>query len=147
MKRRNWIIASVVAGAIGVAGVAQAGGGSGCNFRGDHRGDGMMYMMKNLDLSKEQRQAIRDIKKDSRDKMEAKRDEMFDIRKELHEQVNSENYDAAKVRKLADAKAKIMSDLAVQNIETMQRVQKELTAEQREKLDDVKDYRFGRGRH
>lgn len=147
MKKRNWIIASVVAGAIGVAGVAQACGGPGGHFRDDYRDDSMMYMMKKLDLTKEQRQAVRSIKKDMRNKMEAKRDEMFDIRKELHDQVNSENYDAAKVRKLADAKAKIMSDLAVQKIETMQRIRKELTAEQLEKFDDVKESRFGRGRH
>lgn len=151
MKKSNWIIASIVAGAIGVAGVAQAGGGPGCNFRGDQRGDGMMHMMKKLDLTlnltKEQRQAVRNIKKDTRDKVEDKRDEMFDIRKELHEQATAENYDAAKVQKLADTKAKLMSELAVQRVETMQRIRKELTAEQLEQLDDFKDRRFGRRHH
>lgn len=144
MKKRNWIIVTVLAGTIGVAGVSHACGGKGGHSRGGHKGDAIMHIMKKLDLSKEQRQAVRKIKNESRDKMEAKRDEMFDIRKELREQGKAENYDAAKVRKLADARAKIMADMTVQKIETMQRIRKELTAEQREKLEDFKGRRFER---
>ena len=145
MKKRNWIIGSILAGTIGVAGVAHACGGPGGHFRGDHKGGRMMHVMKKLDLTKEQRQAIRTIKNESRDKMEVKRDEMLDIRKALHEQVKTEKYDAAKVRKLADAKAKLMADMTVQRINTMHQIRKELTAEQLEELDEIKDRRFGRG--
>lgn len=144
MKKRNWIIASLLAGTLCVAGVAQACGGPGGHDRGDHKGDRIMHVMKKLDLTKEQRQTIRNIKNDSRDQMEAKRDEMSDIRKALREQGSSETYDADNVRELADAKAKVMADITVQRIESMRQIRKELTPEQLEKLDNIKDRRFGR---
>lgn len=146
MKKRNWIIASLLAGTIGVAGMAHACGGPGGHFRGDHRNAPMMQIMKNLDLSKEQRQAIRDIRNESRDQMEEKRDEMTDIRKALREQARADTYDAAKVRELANAKSLIMSDMTVQRIETMNRVRKQLTPEQVAELDSFKDRGFGRGK-
>lgn len=148
MKKRNLIIGSILAGTIGVAGLAQACGGPGGNFRGAHKGHGgerMMHVMKKLDLSAEQRNAVRTIKRDSRDQMQAKRDEMQDIRQALQKQASAETYDAAKVRELADAKAKIMVDITVQRIETMQKVRKQLTAEQLAKFDDMKDRRSKRG--
>lgn len=145
MNKRNWIIGSILAGTIGIAGVAHACGGHGDHSRGDHRGDRMMHVMKKLDLTKEQRQAVRNIKKESRDQMEVKRDEMFELHKALQKEGSAKKYNAAKVRELADAKAKLMSDMTVQRIETMNRVRKELTPEQIEKLDDIKARRFGRG--
>ncbi len=145
MKKRNWIIGSILAGTIGIAGVAHACGGPGGHFGGHHGGDRMMHMMKTLDLTTEQRQAIRKIKNESRDQMEVKRDELFEIRKALREQGRAETYDAAKVRDLADAKAKITADMTVQRIKTMQQIRKELTAEQLKELDEMKDRRFSRG--
>lgn len=141
MKKRNWIIASILASTIGVAGVSHACGGPGGHSRGDHKGNRMMHVMKKLDLSKEQKQAVRSIKNESRDKMQSKRDEMSDIRKALREQARSETYDATKARELADARAKIMSDMTVQRIETMNRIRKQLTADQLEKLDSFKGKR------
>lgn len=143
MKKRNWIIASILAGTIGIAGVSHACGGPGGYSRGDHRGDPLMHVMKKLDLTKEQKQAVRKIRNESREKMESKRDEMSDIRKALRKQASAETYDATKVRKLADAKARIMSDITVQKIETMNRFRKQLTPEQLEKLDNFKERRFG----
>jgi len=148
MKKRNVIIGGILAGTIGVAGLAQACGGPGGGFRGghdDHRGDKMMYVMKKLDLNDEQRDAVRTIKRDSRDQMEAKRDEMYDIRQALRKQASAETYDVAKVRELADAKARVMADITVQRIETMQKVRQQLTPEQLEEFDDIKDRRFKRG--
>lgn len=148
MKKRNLIIASLLASTIVVTGVAQACGGSGGNFRGDHRGehrsDRMMHVMKKLDLTKEQRQEIRNIKNQSRDQMKTKRAEMLDIKKALHQQSSSKIYNADKVRELANAKAKIMSDMTVQRIETMHQIRKKLTPKQLEKLDDIKERRFNR---
>ena len=144
MKKRNLIIGSILAGTIGVAGLAQACGGPGGSHKG-HGGDRMMHVMKKLDLSTEQRDAVRTIKRDSRDQMQARRDEMQDIRQALQKQASAETYDAAKVRELADAKAKIMADITVQRIETMQKVRKQLTAEQLAKFDEMKDRRSKRG--
>ena len=144
MKKRNLIIASILAGSIGIAGVAQACGGPGGHFRDGHKGDRMMHVMKKLDLTDEQKQAVSSIKDESKDAMESKRDEMSAIRKALHEQESAETYDAAKVRELADAKAIIMSDMTVQKVETMNRIRQQLTAEQREKLDRIKEKRSGK---
>ena len=143
MRKRNLIIASILASGIGLAGVAHACGGPGGHFRDGHKGDRMMHVMKKLDLTDEQKQAVRSIKDESQEQMASKRDEMSDIRKALHEQQSAETYDAAKVRELADARANIMSDMTVQKVETMNRIRKQLTAEQREKLDHIKEKRFG----
>lgn len=145
MNKRNWIIGSILAGVIGITGVAQACGGPGKHSRGDHRGDQMMHMMKKLDLTAEQRKAVRNIKNESRDQMDAGRDKMMEIRKALREHGSADTYDAAKVRELADAKAKIMADMTVQRVEAMQRIRKQLTVEQLEKLDDIKGRRLDRG--
>ncbi len=144
MKKRNLIIASLLAGTIGITGAAHACGGHDGHNRSDHKGDRMMHVMKKLDLSKEQRQAVREIKNETRDQMESKRDDMKDIRKALRDQARAETYDATKVRELADAKARIMADMTVQRIETMQRIRKELTAEQLDKLNDMKERRSGK---
>jgi len=148
MKKRNLIIGSILAGTIGVAGMAHACGGPGGGYRGahdSHGGERMMHVMKKLDLTQEQREAVRAIKRDSRDQMEAKRDEMFDIRQALQKQASAETYDAAKVRELADARAKIMADITVKRMQTMQEIRKHLTAEQLARLDDMKERRFNRG--
>lgn len=148
MKKRNLIIGGILAGTIGVAGLAQACGGPDGGLRSGHdghRGDKMMHVMKKLDLNDEQRDAVRTIKRDSSDQIEAQRDKMFDIRQALQKQASAETYDAVKVRELADAKARIMADMTVQRIEVMQKVRQQLTSEQLKKFDDMKERRFKRG--
>lgn len=148
MKKRNLVIGSILAGSIltiGTAGLVHACGSPGGHYYGEHRGGKMMHVMKKLDLTTEQHKTIRNIKDEQREKMSAKRDEMMDIRKELRQQVRADNYDAGKVRELADAKAKIMADMTVKRIETMNRIRKELTPEQVAKLDSFKERGFGRG--
>ncbi len=148
MKKRNWVIGSILTCSIltmAAAGVAHACNGPGNHNRGGFRGDKMMQMMGNLDLSKEQRQTIRKIKNEQRDQMDAKQDEMIDIRKALRKQARAENYDAEKVQKLASTKAEIMADMTVQRIKTINRIRKELTPEQIEKMDNQKMCKFKRG--
>ncbi len=111
---------------------------------GGHRGgDPAMFMMRQLDLSKEQRDAIREIVDAQRDQMRDHQDKLSDLRKTLREQVNSDSYDPARVRELADAKSKIIADMIVQRSETMNRIRQQLTAEQRASLDDKTDRRSG----
>lgn len=151
MKKRNWIIGSVLAGTLLTAGAVYAGGGCGGGsgfgpggFEGG-RGGNMMHMVEQLDLTKEQRQAIWKIMDEQRDKMRNKRDDMFDLHKALREAATTDNYDATKVRQLADTKAKMMSDMIVERTETMNRIRKVLDAEQVKKLDATQDSFFGRG--
>jgi len=148
MKKRNLIIASVLAGTIGIAGAAHAFGGHDrgdrCDYKSEHRGDRMKYVLKELDLSDEQRQSVREIKKQNREQMQASREQMMEIRKELREASSANNYDAAKVRELADKKAKLMADMTVKRAEIMQRIRNELTPEQQKEFAEMKDKRSGR---
>ena len=149
MKKRNLIIASVLAGTIGIAGAAQAFGGNGggdrCNYKGEHRGDRMMHVLKKLDLSDEQRQSVREIKKENLEQMKASRQQMMEVRKELREASSADNYDASKIRELADKKAKLMADMTVKRVEIMQRIRSELTPEQQKEFAEMKEHRSGRG--
>ena len=147
MKKRNLILSSILAGSIftmGAVGAAQACGGPGGHTGGKHRGDKMEHVMKKLDLSDEQRQAIESIKNEKRDQVEAKRDQMSDIKKALRAQASTATYDANKVRELANEKSQVMADLTVMRFETMNRIRKELTAEQLEKMDKMKERRSKR---
>lgn len=141
MKKRNWIIASILAGTLSLAGVAHACGGP----RGHFRGDQVMHVIEKLDLTQEQRQAVRNIKNESRDQMDAKRDEMFEMRKALRKQSNAETYNTKKVRELANSKASIMADMIVQRLEIMSRIRNLLNEEQREKMNDIQERNFSRG--
>ena len=150
MKKRNLIIASIVAGTIGLAGISYASDYRGdrehCEYKGGHhRGHhdghnkGMKYMMKELDLTSEQKKIFREIKKENREQMLANRDKMKELRKELHKLSTAEKYDASKVRELADKKASLMSDMIVKRAESMQKLRKELTPDQIEELEELNE--------
>jgi len=148
MKKRNLIIASVLAGSL--FSVAAVGAANACNSQSGHRdghghGGKMMHMMKNLDLTEKQSETIRSIKKEQNEKIQSTRANMKEIRKSLHEQAKAENFDAAKVRELADAKAKLMADMTVMRTETMHRIRKELTPEQVDKFDSMKQHKSKHG--
>ena len=144
MKKRNWIIVGVMAAAIGATGITYASGHGDrerCEHKSEHHG-GMKYMMKELDLTTEQRNTLRKIKSENRQQMEDSRDQMKEIRKQLREQGRSKNYDPVAVRELADKKARLMSDMLVKRMESMQEIRKQLTAEQLEEFDEMKAHRL-----
>lgn len=141
MKKRNLIVGSVLAGSI----LLSAGAAHACKGPGGHqRSDKMMHVMEKLDLSEEQLASISSIKDQQKEQMSASRTEMKNIREALREQANSDNYDAAKVRELADAKAKLIAEITVKRTETMNRIRKELTPEQIAKMDKMKQRRSER---
>jgi len=153
MKKRNWVIGSLLAATVltaGATGVAQACGGPG----GFHHGAGMMSMhadrmdrmMDRLELNDAQRQSIEKIVGSQRDQMRTTRKSMQDIRKALRDQVSADNYDPAKVRQLADAKAKLMADMTVQRTETMHQIRQQLTPEQLATLNKMQQRKMGPGR-
>tara|TARA_R110002074_G_scaffold373069_3_gene548883 strand:+ start:36210 stop:36659 length:450 start_codon:yes stop_codon:yes gene_type:complete len=145
MKKRNVIISGILAASLlsmGVVGLAQACDGRDGPKRG-HHGDKMMKVMEKLDLSAEQQGAIQKIRDEQGSKMKSTRAAMQGIRKALHEQTQTETFNADEVRKLADAKARIVADMTVQRIETMYRIHKELTPEQIAKMKKMKEHRHG----
>lgn len=147
MNKRNWFIGTVLAGtlltvgAVGAVGYPGGCGGFGPgNFQpggfgpGGHGGR-MAYVIEQLDLDQGQREAAWKILDEQREQMVAKRGETFALRQALREQMRGGSSDLAKVRELADAKAKLMADRMVQRAETMNRLRALLTPEQLEKLD------------
>lgn len=88
-----------------------------------------------LELSTEQRQAIRKIYRDNRTKMHHLQDELSDKRQDLYAMLD-DDYDIKKVRKQAESMAALMADRIVMRAEIRARINKVLTAEQREQIDD-----------
>jgi Spy/CpxP family protein refolding chaperone len=161
MKKHNLIISSILAGGmltIGAAGSVHAydgppGGGPGYGAPGyggpgyyEHRREEhhaqrearMAYMMNQLELDRKQREAISKIKDEEAKKTKAKMDEMLKIRDAMREQARAEKYDAAKVRELADAQAKLMSDMMVERMDTMNRIREQLTKDQEARMEQMK---------
>jgi len=156
MKKRNAVLGTVLAAAvIGGAGIgvanaswdgacaqggyhhgAHAGGSHGHGFAGSGRG--MMKMMERLDLTKAQREQVWDILDSQR---KAAREKLFalkDGRKALRAAVRSPDYDAGKVRQLADAQGKAIAELMVMRADTHHRIRAVLTPEQRTRLDSFR---------
>lgn len=137
MKKRNWLISTILMFGVvlGATNIAHACDSSKSHHSGNYHGHKSMHMIDKLDLSKEQRQAIRTIKNEQHNQMGFQKDELVDIKKALKEQAKSANYDAVKVEELANAKAKIMAAMTIQHLETKNRIRQQLTAEQIKKLD------------
>lgn len=149
MKKRNVVISSILAGSIltiSAVGLTHAcSGADGRHSGGMQRGDKMMHMMKKLDLTEKQEKTISAIKDKQHEQMNVNKEAMKTIRKALHEQAKSNDFNESKVTELANAKAKIMVDMTIKRMETMNRIRKELTPEQIAKMDSFKERRFGRG--
>ncbi len=146
MKRRNWMIGSLALAttlSLGGIGLAQACGGPGM-MGGHHRDGGMRFVMYKLDLNDDQKQAIKQLFEEQKDRAQAKRDEMRDIRQALRKQVQSTSYDPNKVRELAEQQAAIKTELTVQRADTMHKVREQLSAEQIARLDEMIERRMDR---
>jgi Spy/CpxP family protein refolding chaperone len=155
MKKRNLVIAGTLAAglaAAAAAGVVNAHGrsgfgpgfdgpvGMGFGSPGFGGGPGHLHgLMRALDLSDEQRDKMFDI---MHAQAPAARDKMEELRKgrdELHQATIAKRYDAKKVRELANAQAKVITDLIVMRTETFNKVYGLLTPEQQKKVADLKD--------
>ena len=146
MKRRNWMIGSLALAttlSLGGIGLAQACGGPGM-MGGHHRDGGMRFVMYKLDLNDDQEQAIKQLFEEQKDRAQAKRDEMRDIRQALRKQIQSTSYDPNQVRQLAEQQAAIKTELTVQRADTMHKVREQLSAEQIARLDEMIDRRMER---
>lgn len=144
MKKRNLIISSILAAGMLTAGGAHAYGGGKGEFcdkhpRGGARAERMDYMMDRLDMSSQQRDAVYKIREEEEKKVAAKRDELRKLREAMREQSRAEKYDDAKVRELADAQAKIMSDIMVIHAESMKRMRDQLSADQEARVKQMKE--------
>jgi protein CpxP len=161
MKKRNILITTMLVAAIPVlilSGPVSAFKGGHCLERGGlhqrltgmggmpfgGRMGGMLRMMDALDLTKEQREKIWNIMDEKRTQLRTYMISMHEGRKQVHEAAAEGDYDAAQVRKLADAQGKAMADLIVLRTSTRVEVQSVLTPEQQAKFKELRDQRRGK---
>lgn len=138
------IISAVLAGSLAAAVPAFA---RSMGPHGDcaHEGPGMSgmhgdpearieHMVKELNLSTTQRDAVRAITDKHRAEMRALRDRMTDNHKQLRTLTAQGDVDATKVRALADAQGKDMADMIVLRTRMQAEIGKVLTPAQREQM-------------
>ncbi|HKJ07985.1 MAG TPA: Spy/CpxP family protein refolding chaperone [Gammaproteobacteria bacterium] len=156
MKKRNAIIGSVLAATVlagTAAGTASAFPGGHCDH-GGHRhgamtfkggpmggsGHHLMRLMEKLNLSKDQRDQIWKIVDAQRGQGREKMLALMENRKALRAATRGSQYDAGKVRELADRQGKLMADLMVMRADTKHRIRAVLTPEQQSQLDQMRGH-------
>ncbi|HEX19571.1 MAG TPA: periplasmic heavy metal sensor [Acidiferrobacteraceae bacterium] len=149
MKKRNLIIGSLLAGslALGTIGTANAGGEhSGGGF--SHQGGKHHRIFKQLGLSDAQRDQVFKIMYESKPVKYEKMKKMHAIRKEMRDAIHSDRFDVKAVRKLAQKKAAILTDLMVLSAQTRNQIYQILTPEQKQKIKELGNKRghHGHGR-
>jgi protein CpxP len=97
------------------------------------------------DLSSEQKEQLMDIRRSARDAMRDLRDEMQDNRGELREAMQ-ENADLETIRGLALKQGDQVARMIMLRAEIRGKIDKVLTAEQRQQLADMRDWGRGFGR-
>ncbi|MGB5605009.1 MAG: Spy/CpxP family protein refolding chaperone [Gammaproteobacteria bacterium] len=105
---------------------------------------------KNLDLSTEQRTAVREIMQNARTARRAYRDILLDNRLALHDLMEAEDFDEQEARRLAEIQGDHMAELMVLRARTQADIRAQLTAEPREKLSGLhreRGFGHGFGRH
>jgi len=118
--------------------------GPGFEGRGGPGGGLGGRMMRELDLSEAQRDKMFEIRHASQPAMHAKMNDLRKNRVALREAATARDYDAGRVRALADEGAKIQADLTVMRVETQQKALAVLTPEQRAKLEQAREQRRSR---
>src|SRR3954468_2596148 len=145
---RKTIAAALCAGGLALTMGAQAqsapeGGQQhgGMQHMRHHGGGDEMRGLQALNLSEAQRDQVFKI---HHDQAPAFRDQMKKVRasrEELQKLARADKFDAAAVRRAADAQAKSLSDIAVMRAQTASQVRQVLTPEQRTKLDQMREQR------
>lgn len=164
------LITTLALGGLAIAGTSMArhGAGSGhCDARGmqgkmhgpgkttgfGHAGKritAIIQLEKSLDLSKEQRTAVREIMKKARTAGRAHRDILIDNRLALHDLMEAEDFNEQETRRLAEIQADNKAELMLLHARTRADIRAQLTDAQREKLSELRQDRsfgYGFGQH
>lgn len=113
-------------------------------YAGDHKDDHQKHdpikrMMKKLDLSDEQHDAIKEIQHQFKEKQRANKDHMMEIHKGMKEQVLSTEADQEQIRYFAHQKALLVEKMTIAKANTMHQIYNELTPKQQEKMRHMMD--------
>jgi len=154
MKARKYIITSLLAGgllAAGATGIAMARPAGDCDVgpRGERmshehahaRSGQFTRLFRHLDLTEAQQAQVKQIAEDARAAHKDTRDALRTNRQALHELATGADYDAQRVRELADAQAKLQADMLVARTETQHRIHQVLTPEQQAQWTRLRDER------
>jgi Spy/CpxP family protein refolding chaperone len=98
-----------------------------------------------LDLTKAQREQVRAVLDEGREKSYLYRTSLREGRATLRNAMRADDSDMAEVRKLAEAQGRALADLIVLRAETRDRIRAVLTPEQRTRLEALQSGRTGRG--
>jgi Spy/CpxP family protein refolding chaperone len=104
-----------------------------------HRGGGhspMAALSQLEDLTDEQKQQLREIRKAARDAMREARDKMRDNRDELHDAM-IDNADLETIRELADKQGDLIARMIVLRAKVRDKINSVLTESQREQFSDI----------
>jgi Spy/CpxP family protein refolding chaperone len=113
----------------------------GARHGGRHGGHGEMRAFRHLDLTEAQRDQIFKIHHDQAPAFREQMKKVRAARESLQALARAERLDDAALRRAADAQAKAMADLAVMRAQTANKVRAVLTAEQKSKLDQLRERR------
>ncbi|NVK22152.1 MAG: Spy/CpxP family protein refolding chaperone [Kangiellaceae bacterium] len=102
------------------------------------RKDHHEMMMKKLELTEEQRSQVEALHDSKSGQMQALQSQMKDVKKQLHQAMKSDSFDAGLVRTLLHRQADLKADMMVQKNSHRQQMKTILTAEQQAKMHEIK---------
>lgn len=146
-RHRLFASAALVAASLIAAAPAMAEEGGRCDRHhadkaGHHGGKhGFHEKFKELNLTDAQQAQVKAIMEKQKPQREAKWKELRESHQALRDAARGEQYDAAKVRELANRQAQIKADMTVMRIESMRQVYALLTPEQKQKWDAKRERR------
>lgn len=155
MKKGTVMISGLLAVTLigaSLAGFANARPFDGDGHGGPHawKGHGMSQMQHEmipprlfdrLDLSNEQREAIRDIRKAQASEAREKFRELRSVSRELHGYAMRDDFTVEGARELAQTRAGLVAELSVMRLSGMNQTWQLLTAEQKAKVDEWREKR------
>lgn len=155
MKHNRLIISSIVTAALLTMGTTavHAEPTAGCDkharhtsFRpghkqGEHR---LQHMMDYLKMDQTQRDQVKELLEQNRDKVQEKRQAMHKIRQQLRDAGTSDTYDADRVKQLAEQKARLGAEMAELHTATFNRIYRLMMPEQKEKLKAMREQKTHR---
>lgn len=135
MKKYTKIIALLLTATLLTVGSIQA-----ADHHGKKHGDGkMMHMLKKLDLTDDQHNAIKKIKESMHATKMNHKEQMQPIREAMRKQIEADTLNMSEIQRLAHQKALLVESMTVVKAQSMHQIHQQLTTEQRNKLTKMKN--------
>ncbi len=148
--KKNTIVATLFGITLGLAGTALAQPDKGMPERGERAGqharagNPMAAMLKQLDLSDDQKAQAKALKEGMKDERSRQRAARQQISGKIMAQLSSGSPDAKQLHELIEARSKLETEAAHERIDAMMQIMETLTPEQREKLAELAQQRMER---